>query len=277
MDRTRLTITLKKSLLPDIDRVIDGLKIRNRSHAIEYLITLALTPKIQTAAILAGGQGVKMRPLTYEVPKSLIPVSGRPILEHLLETLRTAEVRNLILCTGHLGEKVKEYFGQGEKFGVKITYSQEKKPLGTGGALKMAKSFLSPSPFLVLHGDILVDINLKDLIAFHQEQQSTATIALTTSPTPQDFGVVLLRGNKILKFIKPKEEKSSSSQLINTGIYVFEPEIFNFFPKKEGFNLDEIFPILAAERRLSGFVFEGKWFDVSTVKNYERAIKEWRG
>ena len=181
MDRERLTITLKKSILAKVDGFIDGTKIRNRSHAIEYLITQSLAPKVNQAVILAGGKGLNMRPFTFEMPKGLFPVGGKPILEHIVEMLRRFEIYDIIFSIGHLGEKIREHFGDGKKFGVKITYVAEEKEAGTAGALVLAKKHLKSETFLVVHGDILIDINLYDLIAFHKEQETVGTIALTFS------------------------------------------------------------------------------------------------
>lgn len=275
MDRERLTITLQADILKKLDQTIDGVNIRNRSHAIETILTRALTPRVSQAVILAGGQGVKLRPLTYEVPKPLIPVAGKPILEYLIELLREAEVRKIILALGHLGNKIKDYFGDGSKFGVKIAYTEEAQPLGTAGAIRNAQTFLQKRPFLVLHGDILVDIDLSQLIAFHQEQKVLATIALTTAPELSEYGMVGLRGSRIVNFTEKPKKKEHMSQLINAGIYVFEPEIFQALPR-HSLLLEDIFPQLAKEGRLAGFAFEGRWFDVTTPKHYEEAIKSWR-
>lgn len=275
MDRERLTITLRKDILKKLDELIDGVNLRNRSHAIETLLIRSLSPKVSQAVILAGGQGVKLRPLTYEVPKALIPVGGKPILEYLIERLREAEVRNIVVAIGHLGQKIKDHFGSGRKFGVAITYSEEKKRLGTAGALKNARSNLANQPFILLHGDILVDIDLTELIRFHQEQHVVGTIALTTAPELSAFGMVALRGNKIVNFIEKPTKTQATSLLINSGIYVFEPEIFSLIDQNKGAQLEQIFPTLAHEGKLAGFSFEGKWLDVSTPKAYEQAIKSW--
>src|SRR3990167_4798522 len=122
MDRDRLTITLKKSVLAKVDDLIDGTRIRNRSHAIEYLITQSLSPKISQAVILAGGKGINMRPFTFEMPKGLFPVGGKPILEHIIDLLRRFDINDIIFSIGHLGEKIQEHFGDGKKFSVNITY-----------------------------------------------------------------------------------------------------------------------------------------------------------
>lgn len=275
MDRERLTITLKKSLLQKVDGFIDGIKIRNRSHAIEYLVTQSLTPKVKQAVILAGGRGLNMRPFTFEMPKGLFPVGGKPILEHVVEMLRKAEIRDIVFSIGHLGEKIREHFGDGKKFDVKITYVSEQKEAGTGGALILAKKYIKSEAFLVVHGDILIDINIADLIAFHKEQGTIATIALTSVVDPSSFGEVLLNGAKVTQFVEKPKKGMQKSQLINCGLYVFEKEIFNYIPKEESSLLEDIFPKLAQSRQLSGFLFSGRWVDIGTPVSYEKAIKEW--
>ncbi|MBI4067415.1 nucleotidyltransferase family protein [Candidatus Gottesmanbacteria bacterium] len=276
MDRERLTITLKKSVLKQVDDVIDGSHIRNRSHAIEYLLTQSLSPKVSQAVILAGGPGLKMRPFTYEMPKSLFPVSGKPILEHALELLRKHDIRDIIIVVSHLGDKIRDHLGSGRKYGLKITYVKEEKPMGTGGALRMTQKLIDSETFVVLHGDVLIDINLYDLVAFHKDQDAVATLALTSVVDPSIYGSVKLHGVKIVDFIEKPKRGSMTSQLINSGIYVFEPDIFKYIPSQGSYLLEDIFPKLAREKKLAGFSFEGKWFDIGTPASYERAIKSWQ-
>ncbi|MFH1367222.1 MAG: nucleotidyltransferase family protein [Patescibacteria group bacterium] len=277
MDRKRLTITLKKDLLPLVDEIIDGARIRNRSHAIEYILGQTLSPKIKKAFILAGGRGIKMRPFTYEIPKTLIPVKGRPILEYTIELLRENGFRDILILVGHLGEKIKAHFGDGSRFGVKINYLEEKKENGTAAPLPLAKNILKNSPFIMMYGDTLIDINLKDLVEFHQMHSGLATMALTSADRPYEFGVVKLHGNKIVSFKEKPEKGKKTSHLINAGLFVFNPEIINYVPNK-GFSMLEkdVFPRLVEEGKLYGYPFEGQWFDVSTPEVYEEVLKEWQ-
>lgn len=277
MRRTRITITLKNSLLFDIDQLIDNDKIRNRSHAIEYILSCYFKPKIEKAVILAGGRGMKLRPYTYEVPKPLLPIRSKPILEYLIEKLKEAEIREIILCISYLGEKIKEYFADGRRFGVKIYYSQEKKPLGTGGALKKVIPLLKNQPFAVAHGDILTNLSIGDLIHFHKNQPTVATVALTLVKNPSPFGQIKLHGTRVVSFHSKTKKGEEDSYLINAGIYVFNKEIFQFFPKdKEKFMVEEVLESLIKQKKLSGFVFEEQWFDVGTPENYEEAIKKFK-
>jgi NDP-sugar pyrophosphorylase family protein len=275
MDRQRLTITLGDDTLSKVDTFIDGTRIRNRSHAIEYLIQKTLIPKVSQAVILTGGKGLNMRPFTFEMPKGLLPVGGKPILEHVLELLRKYEIRDVIFSTGHLGDKIKDHFGEGKKFGVKISYVQENEPAGTAGALTFVKKHIVGDTFIVFHGDILIDINLSDLITFHKEQGTLGTIALTSVADPSKFGEVILHGSRITQFVEKRKNGTVASQLINCGVYVFEKAIFDYIPTSGFSLLEDIFPKLAASKELSGFIFAGKWVDVGTPISYEKAIKEW--
>ncbi|MCR4263139.1 MAG: sugar phosphate nucleotidyltransferase [Candidatus Roizmanbacteria bacterium] len=274
MDRERLTITLRGDLLKRLDGIIDGVQIRNRSHAIEYLLSQSLTPKISQAIILAGGQGVQMRPLTYEVPKPLIPVGGKPLIEHTIEMLREAGIRDIILAICHLGTKIKEEIGNGKKYGVSVTYSEETKALGSAGAVRNAASFLHQKPFIVVNGDILTKINLSEVILFHQEDKYDATMVLSTAPNTSGYGVALLRGERIVKFLK--QDKMQTTQLINAGIYIMNPSIISMIKGNGDASLEDLFVELAEKGKLAGFTFDNPWFEVSTPENYERAIKEWK-
>ncbi len=274
--RQRLTITLRQDLLPRIDQTIDGAKIRNRSHAIEFLVANALKPKFRRAFILAGGRGVKMRPFTYELPKPMIPVKGRPILEYTVERLRDVDVRDIVILVGHLGEKIKTHFGDGSRFGVKIRYVEEKKEAGTAAPLRLAAPFLKSQPFILFYGDVLIDLNLSDLIEFHSTTGGLATIALTSIENPSEFGVVKMHGNRVVEFLEKPPQSRKLSHLIYTGVCVLEPSVINRVPKK-GFTMLEkdVFPQLAREGKLSGYLFEGQWFDIGTPEVYDRALNEW--
>lgn len=274
--RKRLTITLKGELLSKIDDLIDGASIRNRSHAIEFLLDQTLLPAVSQAVILAGGAGAELRPLTYEVPKPLIPVKGKPILEYTIELLKKYQIRDLILAIGHLGGKIRDYFGDGKRWGVKIRYSREKKPLGTAGALKLARKHLEEAPFLVLHGDVLSKIDLGNLLSFHQSHGGVATMALAVVKEVSGVESVSLDGYKIKKFFRTPGDKKLKTGLVNAGIYVFKPEIFKSIPRFRIKMLEDIFPGLAKKGKLFGYPFSEPWYDVSTPESYERVIKVWK-
>lgn len=275
--RERLTITIKKDLLKKLDNKIDGVKIRNRSHAFEYFLNKSLGSKVDTALILAGGKGSDMRPFTYEIPKSMIPVGNRPILENTINLLREHNIRNIYIAIDYLGDKIRQYFSDGSKFGVKIKYILDEKPQGTAGALKSSKKYLKDKKFVLLHSDILVDIDITDMIDFAEEEKTPLTMALTSIDDPSLYGSVRLRGAKIVEFSEKPHVDNSTSRLVNAGVYVANPEIFNYLPNKIPASLEKtVFPKLLKDIKLSGYHFAGPWFDVSTPQNYDRAIKSWK-
>ncbi len=278
MRRPRITITLNPLILSKVDRLIDHKRIRNRSHAIEYLASHYFKPQVKQAVILAGGKGTKLRPYTYEMPKALLPIKGKPLLEHLLNQLRESGITDVIICIGYLGNKIREHFGRGEKWDMRIEYSEEKKPLSTGGALLKVKSQINPeNPFLVIHGDIITDCPFQDVFDFHQKEKGIATVTLAAVHEPTDFGQLTLHGTRLVNFYQRAPLTETKSHLVNCGIYVFEPRIFEYFPKNKGaFLLEDVIEELIANQEINGFIFEGQWYDVGTNSHYEKAIKEFR-
>ncbi len=273
MRRSRITITLDSGLLKKVDRLIDKNRIRNRSHAIEFVLNKYTESNVHKAIILAGGRGTQLRPYTYEIPKPMLPVKGTPILEHLIKQLKKHNVTDLTIAISYLGEKIKTYFGNGEQFGVKIQYSEESENLLTGGAIKKVKDQIGNETFLVVHGDILTDFPFTDLIEFHQKEGSVATVALTGISEPTEYGQFKLHGSKLVNFYPNTSDPGLKSHLIHSGIYAFNPQIFNYFPKKDTFALEDVIQDLVKEQKVSGFVFSGKWYDVGNPDNYEKAIK----
>lgn len=271
MRRLRLTITLNKHLVQRVDAMIDRETVRNRSHAIEHILSNYFTDNLKKAVILAGGTRSK---------KALLPLKGKPLLQYTIESLKQNNIKDIVICTGYLGNKIKEYFGDGSKFGVHIIYSEEQKPLQTGGALLKIKSQLKNQTFLVIHGDIVTNFSFADLLDFRRTQQTVGSVALTTMDEPSSYGQLKLHGARLVSFYQnttePKNKSQIKSHLINCGIYVFTPEIFDYFPvNKETFLLEDVIVKLINEQKVSGFVFEGQWFDVGNALNYEKAIKEY--
>ena len=276
MERLPFTITMRKDLVKKVDSLVDGTKIRNRSHALEFAVNSYFSPKISKALILAGGKGVKMRPLTYELPKAMLPVKGKPILEYTIEQLKKNNIREIIIACGHLSSKIKDYFGDGSRFSVKITYIDEKKALGTGGALKAALPQLGSEPFVMVWGDVLADIDLADMVDFHLENSPVMTIALTSVSDPREYGSVKMHRNIMVDFHEKPKKGSDASHLVTAGIHVVDPKISKFLPKTKSFMLEEeVLPKLAKDQLVQGYIFEGKWFDVGSLEIYQKAIKSW--
>lgn len=275
--RNRITITLRGSILKKIDKYIDGDRIRNRSHAIEYILNKFFAPRITKALILAGGEGIKMRPLTYEMPKALIPIHGRPVLEYIIENLRYHNIRDIVISTGHLGSKIKEYFGNGSKFGVKITYlDQGKKAVGTAPPLLQAQKLLKKKSFVLYYSDVLSDINLEDMIDFHTANPSVATLALTSVRDSANWGVVRVQGNKVYSFLEKPQSRKDLSHLINAGVAICNDKIFDDIHTKTKRLETEVFPELVKKKNLNGYMFAGQWYDVGNPTSYKKAVEDWQ-
>jgi NDP-sugar pyrophosphorylase family protein len=276
MERLPFTITMRKDLVKKIDSLVDGTKIRNRSHALEFVASTYFSPKISKALILAGGKGVKMRPLTYELPKAMLPVKGKPILEYMIEQLKKNNIREIVIACGPLSEKIKEYFGDGSRFSVKIAYIEEKKDLGTGGALKAALPILGSEPFIMVWGDVLAEIDLADMIDFHLDDNPIMTIALTPVADPREYGSARLHRDLLVDFQEKPKKGTDASHLVGAGVHIVDPKISKYLPNKKSFMIEQdILPELARDRAIKGYIFDGKWFDVGSLEIYQKAIKYW--
>jgi NDP-sugar pyrophosphorylase family protein len=278
MRRKRLTITLDPRTLSQIDSYINGQTIRNRSHAIEYLVKKVLPPNVTKAVILAGGSGLRFRPLTYEIPNAMIPFRGKPLLDYLIKLIKETGITEVVICVGHLADKIIKRFGDGSNWDVKITYSYDgPKSLGTAGALLKAKKHLKNGPFLVIHGDVLSNIDVQDMIGFHDGKKYLATLALTTVDDPRRCGVVRVKGIDLVEYDEKPLRKKHKSNLIHAGIYILEPEAFDYFPRKKKASMEnDVFPKLANEGKIAAYLFEGQWFDISYPKYYEKALKSFK-
>lgn len=271
--KTRVTISLSPKVLDEVDKLVDGEDITNRSVAIEKILrdNFRSSP-VKAAFVLAGGQGIRLRPITYELPKPMVTIKGKPILEYIIARLKEAGVLDIVISIGYLGEKIKEYFGDGSAFGVKIRYIEEPKPLGTGGALKQAQSMFKDD-VLVINGDGLFDFDLSKIYEFHKKEKALATIAVTTQEDVSQFGAVELDGNKIVSFIeKPKGNRST--HLINAGIHVFSPLAISLLPEGPS-SLSDFLAKLSQRGKLNGFVYSGKWFPCDNLQLYEKALRGW--
>jgi mannose-1-phosphate guanylyltransferase len=274
--KERVTLTLDSHLLKEIDRRVDGYKIKNRSHAIEMTLMQSMGVSVpKTAFILAGGVGTRMQPITFEVPKPLLPVHDKTLLEHLFDLFKMYGIKNIIISIGYKGDKIRETIGNGRKFGVNVTYIEEAKPMGTAGPLKLARHMLTES-FICCNADELKELDLMDMFLAHKESKAAATIALATVDDPSAYGVAKLQGTKILEFVEKPKKEDAPSKLINSGLYILEPEVIDEIP--DGFAMLEkdVFPKLAKEGRLYGYPFSGQWLNTGTLELYEKAIKEWK-
>lgn len=221
------------------------------------------------AVIMAGGKGTRLGELTKNLPKPMVEVGGKPILEHIIENLKENGIRDLIIVTGYLGEVIKNYFRDGKKFGVSIEYFEEKNPLGTAGALYMLKNILQEKSFIVMYGDVMHNTKIKDLILFHEARKGIGTLVLDNR-SQIGRGAVVLEGDRIIKFAE-KPMIPIKGAKVNSGIYLLDKEVLDFIP--EGFSDfgKDIFPeLLRRGKKLYGFVSEDV-VDIGIPEDLEKA------
>ncbi|HEY3194344.1 MAG TPA: sugar phosphate nucleotidyltransferase [Candidatus Dormibacteraeota bacterium] len=225
------------------------------------------------AVVMAGGEGSRLRPLTSRLPKPLVPVAGRPIMEHILLHLRRHRMRDVIATVQYMGSAIRNYFGDGSEQEVALTYSVEDSPLGTAGSVMLARHQLT-EPFLVISGDALTDIDVASAVRFHRERRALATIVLKPVPNPLEYGVVVVdEGGAVQRFIEKPSWGEVISDLANTGIYVLDPAIFDFFRPGEPTDWSgDVFPRLLKEGEpVFGWVASGYWEDVGSHGAYVKA------
>jgi mannose-1-phosphate guanylyltransferase/phosphomannomutase len=225
------------------------------------------------AVIMAGGEGTRLRPLTSNQPKPMMPLVNRPMMEHIVGLLREHGFDEIVVTIAFLGNAIRTYFGDGEEFGVRMVYATEETPLGTAGSVRNAMAELDER-FLVISGDVLTDIDLSEVMRFHEEKGALATITLKPMENPLEFGIVITRDDgSIERFLEKPTWGQVFSDTINTGIYVFEPEIFDYIAADRPVDFSEdVFPaILEASKPMFGFVTDDYWEDVGTLEAYVKA------
>lgn len=222
------------------------------------------------AVILVGGEGTRLRPLTCNTVKAMVPVLNRPFMEHMLGYLRSFGIKEVVLALCYLPNVINDYFGDGSNMGMKLYYVVEEQPLGTAGAVKNAEAFLNDR-FLVLNGDIYCQINIEEMLEIHIKRGAVASIALTPVDDPTRYGVVEMDAdNRILRFLEKPKREEAISNLINAGIYVLEPEILGYIPTGQKFMFEHhLFPFLLEKNKLIlGYPATGYWIDMGTGEKY---------
>jgi len=222
------------------------------------------------AVILVGGEGTRLRPLTCNKVKPLVPVLNRPFLEHVVDYLKRHGVRDIILALGYLPEQIQEYFGDGSGFGVNMTYLIEDFPLGTAGGVKNAEAFLDAS-FLVFNGDIFTDIDLTDMMNCHHEKKAATSIALTPVDDPTPYGVVETDAEgRVERFVEKPRREEVTTNMINAGIYIMEPHVLDYIAANVFFTFEHgVFPSLLEKGEVVyGYPSQAYWIDIGTPEKY---------
>src|SRR2546422_2617260 len=222
---------------------------------------------------MAGGEGTRLRPLTSNQPKPMVPVVGKPCMEHILELLREHGLKDVIVTVAFLPQAIRSYFGEGETLGRQIGYSFEESPLGTAGSVRLTAKQLDET-FLVISGDALCDVDLSALVAFHKEKGAAVTIGLKSVDNPLEFGIVVTdEEGRIERFLEKPSWGQVFSDTINTGVYVLEPEVLTHVPRDRPFDFSkELFPLLLEMGRpLYGLAMDGYWQDIGDLDQYRQA------
>jgi NDP-sugar pyrophosphorylase family protein len=226
--------------------------------------------KAVKAVVMCGGLGTRLRPLTYAIPKPLLPVGEKPILELIVESLREHGIREIILSVGYRAELIETYFGSGRGFGVEISYVRERQPLGTAGALRLLEERLG-NDFLMLNGDLLTRLDFRAMIDEHQAGGADLTIGTRPYSVQIPYGVIE-HGNGRVTAIN---EKPQVNVLINAGIYVINRGVLSFIPREGPFFMDQLVrAAIAAEMTVRNYIINEYWLDMGAMEDYARANEE---
>jgi mannose-1-phosphate guanylyltransferase/phosphomannomutase len=225
------------------------------------------------AVVMAGGEGTRLRPLTSNQPKPMVPIVGKPCMEHIVELLRGHGFEDVIVTVAFMPQAIRSYFGDGESLGVHIEYSVEETPLGTAGSVRLAADKLDDT-FLVISGDALCDFDLAKLVKFHKKRGAAVTIGLKSVPNPLEFGIVVTDDEgRVERFLEKPSWSQVFSDTINTGVYVLEPEVLDHIPTDRPYDFSkELFPLLLEMGRpIYGLPMEGYWQDIGNLDQYRQA------
>jgi mannose-1-phosphate guanylyltransferase/phosphomannomutase len=226
------------------------------------------------AVLMAGGSGTRLRPLTCDLPKPMVPILNRPIAEHIVNLLKRNGINEIIATLFYLPDVMRDYFQDGSEFGVQMTYAvEEDQPLGTAGCVKNISDLLDDT-FLVISGDSVTDFDLQEAVRFHKAKGSKATLVLTRVPNPIEFGVVITDDdNRIRRFLEKPSTSEIFSDTVNTGTYILEPEVLDYLPENQESDFSkELFPLLLEKGEpMFGYIANGYWCDVGHLDAYREA------
>src|ERR687894_27115 len=222
------------------------------------------------AVVLVGGQGSRLRPITFDVPKAMVPLRNRPFIGYMVDFLRRAELDGAVLSMGYLPDPIQEYFNEWDLNGFSIDYAVESRPLGTAGGIKNAERYLGGEPLIVVNGDVLSGMDLRVVISKHKESDALATIVLISVEDPTAYGLVEVDHDMVVhRFIEKPAADEVTTSLVNAGIYVLEPEVLEMIPWGQEVSIErEIFPELQAMGRLRAYISSSYWRDIGTPRSY---------
>ncbi len=222
------------------------------------------------AVILVGGEATRLRPLTCNIPKAMVPVLNVPFLEHVIGYLIQHQIEGVTLAQSHLAQTIESYFGDGSQFGVRLSYTTEDTPLGTAGAVKNAEKYLAET-FLVLNGDVFTDLDITAMIGSHRERKARATIALAPVDDPTSYGLIETNAEgRVTRFLEKPSWNQVTTNMINAGTYVLEPEILAHIPPQANFSFEhDLFPLLLDQGEpIYAYPSATYWIDIGTLEKY---------
>jgi len=220
------------------------------------------------AVILAGGLGTRLQPYTTFLPKAMLPLGEKPLLEHLMEWIKKNNVDSVVLCVSYLRKIIEDYFEDGSRFGVKIEYAVANRPLATAGQLKTAEDFIDDT-FICVYGDSIFDFNLKSMIEYHKRKKSFVTMALYEYKTKLHYGFIETDRNSKVTAWKEKPEIRGN---INIGCYVMEPRVLKLIPANKPYGMDDVIKsAIGRKNKVSGFLIKKGFIDIGDKTSYRRA------
>ncbi|HXY87326.1 MAG TPA: NDP-sugar synthase [Candidatus Acidoferrales bacterium] len=227
------------------------------------------------ACIMCGGAGTRLRPLTFERPKPNVPLLNKPAVGHLVEHLSSSAFNDIIITIGYLGDSIRDYLGDGRKFGIEINYVYEKEKLGTAGSVKNAEELLREGPFLVVGGDHVLDFNLREFYQFHRKNDSLISVGAMSLDDPREYGILDIDvNNKVHRFKEKPGRGEIFSNLTSTGIYMCDPGILDWIPKKRFDFAKDLFPnLLSSGESISAWMARGHWNDIGNAAAYRQASR----
>ncbi|MFQ6120427.1 MAG: sugar phosphate nucleotidyltransferase [Methanosarcinales archaeon] len=228
------------------------------------------------ACIMCGGTGTRLRPLTFDRPKPTIPILNKPSIVHLVDHLASEGFNDIVITVGYLGNSIEESLGDGRTYGVHIDYVYDHSKLGTAGSVKNAEEILKDEAFIVLGGDHVLDLDLRELCRFHRQNSAIVTIGLLPIDDPREYGIADIDVNlRIHRFLEKPEPGEIFSNLTSTGIYVCSPRIFDWIPENKKYDFaKDLFPdLLRNNERINGFLVRGKWTDIGNPVAYRQAVR----
>lgn len=220
---------------------------------------------------MAGGKGTRLRPITCSLPKPMVPIINKPVMEYTVELLKKHDINDIAVTTAYLPDLITDYFRGGEDWGVKLSYYMEDCPLGTGGSVRNAQEYIDET-FIVISGDALTDLNITEAVKFHKSKASKVTLVLRREPEPIEYGVVITNEEgRVIRFLEKPCWGEVFSNTVNTGIYIIEPEVMEYYQKGDNFDFSkDLFPKLLKDNLpMFGYITEDYWCDIGDLKSYK--------